>query len=521
MPNSAGRASGGLACMIGMLALAACGGGSAGSGVNGTPSNPAHGTLLQDPPQSMALITASSLLSSLGANGVQALAALAVVPLCDVAIYHLAYATIGGAGEATTASGALMVPVGIAANCRGARPILLYAHGTSTDRNYDIADLLVQKNTEGIALAAFFASQGYIVVAPNFAGYDTSTLSYHPFLNAAQQSGEMIDALTAARTALPVSDAPLTYDGGRLFITGYSEGGYVAMATHRAMQAAALPVTASAPMSGPYAVAAFVDAVFAGEVNGGAPISATLLVTGYQRSYGNLYTSASEVFSAQYADGTEALLPSTQTRSALYAAGDLPEWALFDSVAPAPQYADLTPATRPANLAVVFALGFGDEPLVTNGYRSAYLADAAANPDGGWPVVTTQVPAAAPGLALRQALARNDLRNWLPKAPLMLCGGDSDPQVFWFDTTLMQDYWLAQAPGATTFSVLDIDAGAGTGGPFASLKSGFAVAKAAVALDAVAQGATDGGASAVLGAYHAELVAPFCFAAVESFFSAQ
>jgi len=40
-----------------------------------------------------------------------------------------------------------------------------------------------------------------------------------------------------------------------------------------------------------------------------------------------------------------------------------------------------------------------------------------------------------------------------------------------------------------------------------------------VAAAAVAQGATDGGARAVAEAYHATLVAPFCFAAVKSFFA--
>ena len=61
-------------------------------------------------------------------------------------------------------------------------------------------------NTEGALIAAMFAAQGYIVVAPNYAGYDTSTLAYHPYLNADQQSKDMMDALTAARTALPPPD---------------------------------------------------------------------------------------------------------------------------------------------------------------------------------------------------------------------------------------------------------------------------------------------------------------------------
>ena len=53
---------------------------------------------------------------------------------------------------------------------------------------------------------------------------------------------------------------------------------------------------------------------------------------------------------------------------------------------------------------------------------------------------------------------------------------------------------------------------------YATLKKGFAAAKASVAADAVLNGATDGGAIAVLQAYHAALVPPFCLSAVKSFF---
>ena len=105
------------------------------------------------------------------------------------------------------------------------------------------------------------------MVAANYAGYDTSTLDYHPYLIADQQSKDMIDSLTAARAALPTAEVPGSSDNGKLFISGYSQGGYVAMATHSAMQAAGLRVTALAPMSGPYALAAFGDAIFEGQVN--------------------------------------------------------------------------------------------------------------------------------------------------------------------------------------------------------------------------------------------------------------
>ena len=47
----------------------------------------------------------------------------------------------------------------------------------------------------------------------------------------------MVDVVTAARTALPVSSAATVTDNHKLFVTGYSQGGFVAMAAQKAMQA--------------------------------------------------------------------------------------------------------------------------------------------------------------------------------------------------------------------------------------------------------------------------------------------
>jgi Prolyl oligopeptidase family len=515
--------------------LAACGGNgdnsgssSTGSSSSGGTSTPAEGTLVQNPPVMVSTTSVADLLTQLTTDassqtyGTQVLAqvlSLAGAPACNVQVFHIEYYTVGGANESTTASGALMVPSGSAASCQGARPMVLYAHGTSTERNFNIADLSNQENAEGILLAVFFAARGYIVVAPNYAGYDTSTLTYHPFLVADQQSKDMIDALTAARSALASGSA--VTDNGQLFITGYSQGGYVAMATHRAMQAAKMAVTASAPMSGPYALAAFVDAEFDGEVSGGAPVVATLLITAYQHSYGDIYANATDVFAPQYAPGIGTLFPSTMSRSQIYAAGLLPQTALFDSTPPSAAYASITPASTPANLAPVFAQGFGPAGLITNAYRLSYLQDEQANPDGGFPTLTNDLPASAPVLAWRQALKLNDLRSWTPVAPTMLCGGDQDPEVYYSNTQLMQAYWAKYAPATTPISVLDLDATTRTSGVDGSLQADFQVAKDAVAAAAVLQGATDGGETAVFEAYHATLVAPFCLAAVVNFFNGQ
>jgi hypothetical protein len=281
-----------------------------------------------------------------------------------------------------------------------------------------------------------------------------------------------------------------------------------------------MTVTAAAPMSGPYALAAFVDAVFEGEVDGGAPVVATLLFTAYQNSYGNIYANPTDVFEPQYATGIDSLLPTTTSRSELYAQGKLPQYALFSLTPPAPSFAQMTPPTTPANLAPVFALGFGAGNLFTNAYRLAYLTDAQANPDGGFPTLTTGDTATSPGVAMRAALKQNDLRSWLPTAPVLLCGGDQDPEVYWFNARLEQAYWASRS-AAPPSVLLDLDAATATGDPYASLKTQFKVAKNLIAAAAIAQGATDAGYAAVETAYHSTLVPPFCLSAVKSFFDAR
>ncbi|HEY1314052.1 MAG TPA: hypothetical protein VGE92_09245, partial [Steroidobacteraceae bacterium] len=182
------------------LLLAACGGAGSHGGASPTaPLTPARGTLLESPASLLSTVKTSDVLLALNLSANANLLSVSPPLICDILFYHIVYETVGGAGEPTTASAVLMVPTGLGASCTGARPIVLYAHGTTTDRAFNMANL---QNTETLSLAALFASQGYIVVAPSYAGYDTSTLPYHPYLIADQQSKDMIDALTAARTTL-------------------------------------------------------------------------------------------------------------------------------------------------------------------------------------------------------------------------------------------------------------------------------------------------------------------------------
>ncbi len=180
----------------GIATLIACGGNSSQTS---TPSAATtHGTLALNPPLRIASLNATSFQAQLSATPTGAqLLQLTGNPTCGVDFYYLTFWTVGGAGETTESSGAMMVPTGAAPACSGPRPIVEYAHGTQFVQSANIADITNTANTEGALIATAFAAQGFIVVAPNYAGYDISTLGYHPYLNAIQQSGEMMEKLAA------------------------------------------------------------------------------------------------------------------------------------------------------------------------------------------------------------------------------------------------------------------------------------------------------------------------------------
>ncbi len=371
-------------------------------------------------------------------------------------------------------------------------------------------------------LSAMFAAQGYIVVAPNYAGYDASMLTYHPYLNADQQSKDMIDALTAARSALGHIFAAGTTDNGKLFVTGYSQGGYVAMATQRAMQELGQTVTASVPMSGPYALEAMGDATILGAVSFGATLFIPMITSSYQHSYGDLYSSASDFYEDPYAAWVDSLLPSTTPLGTLADQGKLPRLALFSNTPPVTGN-----ATLDSLLAVptdpIYASAFGTGNLIKNSARAAYAADILASPDGALPAFAQSgAPLAAnPTYPLRVKLNLNDMRKggFAPQAPTLLCGGSEDPTVsFDLNTRTMAAFWAPLNLPAGRVTVLDLETGLGAGDPYTSAEQGFELAKAALVVQAVAGGATDGGAEAVAEAYHSGLVPTFCMQAARGFF---
>lgn len=363
--------------------------------------------------------------------------------LCDVTINRMSYDTVGGQGEAATSSGVMMIPRGDSELCSGARPVVLYAHGTNSDSNYDLSQFALDPTNpatnEAVLLLASYASQGYVVVAPNYAGYSDSNLGYHPYLDEVQQSTEMMDALEHAREFAGVLGTELSSD---LFVSGLSQGGYVAMATHKALEAKGETVTASMPISGPYSPLGFIDTVFAGFVNGASTTFAPLYLTALDRVH-DIFDEPSEVYAEQYADFADNALP----RPGGFDEAGLPDFQLFSGL-------------PPAGANGINALGFGEDHLLADSFRTSYLIDAETNPE-------------EPESQVRALLKESDMRDWQPAAPLLMCGAGNDPVVYHaLNSDKMADFWSDLVAVGSVIN-LDLTDTPVFGNPFAPVQTAW------------------------------------------------
>jgi pimeloyl-ACP methyl ester carboxylesterase len=421
--------------------LAGCGGGSSG---------PERGSLVAPAADGLvASMTAAQIDGAAAASGLDALAGPA---RCDVDIVNLTYRTVGAQGEErlpdrepVQVSGALLLPTGDCADTPA--PLLAYARGTDVQKTRTMAD---PQGSETFMLAALYAAQGYAVVATDYLGYAQSNYSFHPYLHADSEATAVIDSIRAARQAAEELGAPLS---GKVVLSGYSQGGHSSMATHRAIERdlpGEIEVVAGAHLAGPYSLSsAFGDADLDNPI-AGYQYFIPFIITAWQKVYGDIYDDPATIFKAPYATGIEDLLPSpTLNFTTLVSSGALPGG---------------TPVQA-------------QDALFDRSWLQA-IKDDPAHP-------------------MRVAAARNDLLDWTPAAPVLLCGGAGDPTV---PPVMHQDVLMADftARGVSNVTSIDVDpqiqAIYGPGGP--------------AELDPVT----------LYSSYHGVLEPPLCLAAARTFF---
>ncbi len=200
-----------------------------------------------------------------------------------VSLYRVRYWTPGVDGKLVVASGLIAFPR--AARLRG---VVSFQHGTASER---VSAPSTPDPNNGVLAAAAFAGQGYLLVAADYIGLGDST-AWHPYLHAATEASSVIDLLGAARDVAAAAGFAWP---DTLLLTGFSQGGHATLAVQRALEATpvnGLTVRASAPIAGPFDLAAL-SLPFALEGHSRASsLYLAYMLNGYANAYGEALGTA-------------------------------------------------------------------------------------------------------------------------------------------------------------------------------------------------------------------------------------
>lgn len=172
----------------------------------------------------------------------------------NVLTYTIVYNTTYK-GEEIQASGILYLPKNLA----GPAPLLSIHHGTTL--NNDSAPSVSQDFT-GLE---FFGTAGYIAFAPDFIGYGESDDIFHPYYDEEHSAIAVTDMIKAIKEFLTDENIPFNE---KLFLAGYSEGGYVTLAAAKSIEENPIPdldVVAVAAGAGGYDLVNLLDEIVSDE----------------------------------------------------------------------------------------------------------------------------------------------------------------------------------------------------------------------------------------------------------------
>ena len=302
----------------------------------------------------------------------------------SVEAFSIKYYTIDHESNKILVSGALFVPQN-----NSAFPLLSIQHGTETKRDR-VASVSPQNSTEGI-IGLLTASMDYVTLVPDFPGFGTST-GMHPYLHAGSIVPSVIDFIKAGQEYCSENDILLK---DKLFLTGYSEGGYVSLLAQKVIEESyqdEFDLTAVAPMSGPYDLRGMFDKIFP---NGSysTPAYVAYFLTAYNKIYG--WNSLGNFFKTPYA----SMMPD-----------------LFDGTKSWGEIINTLPATLSELMHPDFITNYPWPDIIHNDLKTSGLISA---------------------------LEENTVLNWKPEAPVHFFHGDCDEVVCCSNATCAMNTLIA------------------------------------------------------------------------------
>ncbi len=342
--------------------------------------NPANTYLVSS--EKITQLTKEQIITQLTQSGLAAGVPVSVFIQNGCTVYRLTYHTKNTDGMAIDASGLVLVP-----DRSGALSMMSVQHGTILTNSQ--APSVFTAGSEATLVGPFAAALGYIVVYPDYLGYGASQQTEHPYEHRESLGATSLDMLMAAKEFVATNNVSWN---NKLYIAGYSEGGFATMALQQKLEQLSnspFQLKASSCGAGAYDKTNFTK-YLVNNTTAGAPSANSLYIwvlTTYNRLY-NLKRPMTDFFKEPYATQIQA-----QGRLA--------------------------------------SVGVSLNTIITDSFKKG-LNDGT---DTGF----------------LNALKDNDVYNFVPKTPTLLTHGTSDQLVFYLNSE--NAYNAMKAKGATNVTL--------------------------------------------------------------------
>ena len=176
--------------------------------------------------------------------------------------YKIPYTTTDEEGNEVKASGLFVIPTGLPSVVTTTLGLSMVSddHGTIF-ANAEAPSVIAKSSGIPDGSSIILTSLGgFATLQPDYIGFGDANSHYHPFVLKDSLANSTVDFIKQVKNFAVDNNITLN---GQLFLTGYSEGGYAAMATLKKIEEeqTGLSVTMAAPMAGPYALKLMADGV--------------------------------------------------------------------------------------------------------------------------------------------------------------------------------------------------------------------------------------------------------------------
>lgn len=320
------------------------------------------------------------------AAGDPAFAQIAPFLQYGIKVYKIVYKTKNTDGKEIQASGALIYPAAKTTTSA----LISVQHGTI--RSDQEAPSYFAANSEASLAGSLFASLGYIIAYPDYIGYGTSNTVPHPYEHRASLASACLDMIRASKEF--INQEKIQWDE-RLYIAGYSAGGFATMSLQKKIEeeaSAEFNLRASSCGAGAYDKTAFMKYITTNKTTG---------VVGYNQLYLWTLLTYDRIYGLNR--------PTTQYFK--------DPWA-----------AQIQSSKENATINVSFNTIFTD----------AFVKGLTDGTDTGF----------------TNAVKDNDVYDWKPKTPTRLYHGDADDLVFYFNS--QNAFNAMKARGATNVELITL-----------------------------------------------------------------